>query len=108
MTDEERKRTMEFLLEHQAQMAASVQRHDEEMQRLAQERIRDRAQRSELRKSFKILVELNLKNDERLDSLDSSTSALERKILSFEEAQRVLARLVEKNKARLDKLESRS
>lgn len=101
MTDEERKRTMDFILEHQAQFAASIQRLDEE-------RIRDRAQRSELRKSFKLLVELNLKNDERLDSLDSTTSTLERKIISFEEAQRVLARLVEKNRARLDKLESRS
>ena len=108
MTDEERQRTMNFLLEHQAQMAASVQRHEEEIQRLEQERIRDRSSRAELRESFKTLLQLSLKYDERLDGLDSSTATLERKILSFEDAQRALARLVEKNKVRLDKLESRS
>ena len=68
--------------------------------------VRERAWRAELREFFKTLVQLSIKYDERLDSLDSSTSALERKILSFEDAQRVLARLVEKNTARLDKLES--
>ena len=101
MTDEERKRTMDFILEHQVQFAASIQR-------LEEERIRERAQRAEMRKFLKILVELNLKYDDRLDTLDSSTSALERKVLSFEDAQRKLAWLVEKNKVRLDKLESRS
>ena len=101
MTNEERQRMMEFILEQQAQLTASVQRLDEE-------RIRDRPRLADLRKSFQTLVQLSLKYDDRLDSLDSSTSTLERKISSFEEAQRLLARLVEKNTARLDKLESRS
>ena len=108
MTDEERQRTMNFLLEHQAQMAASVQRQEEEIQRLEQERIRDRSSWAEWRKSFKILVQLNLKYDERLADLDSSTAALERKTLSLEDAHKALAWLVEKNKVRLDRLESRS
>ena len=108
MTDEERRRMMEFILEQQAQLTASAQRHEEELQDLKKEAVRERPRMADLRESFKTLVQLSLKYDERLDSLDSSTSALERKILSFEEAQRLLARLVEKNTARLDKLESHS
>jgi hypothetical protein len=101
MTDEERQRLMEFILEQQAQLNASVQQLDEE-------RIRERPRMAELRESFKTLVQLSIKYDERLDTLDSSTGALERKTLSLEDAHKQLARLVEKNKVRLDKLESRS
>ena len=107
MTDEERKRMMEFILEQQAQFAANIQQHNENFRRMEEERLRDAPRMAELRESFKTLVELSIKYDDRLDALDSSTGALERKMLSFEEAQRALARLVEKNTARLDKLESR-
>jgi hypothetical protein len=108
MTDEERRRMMEFILEQQAQFAANIQQHDENFRRMEEERIRERPRWAELRESFQTLVQLTIKYDERLDTLDSSTAALERKTLSFEEASRLLARLVEKNTTRLDKLESHS
>lgn len=108
MTNDERKRMMEFILEQQAQFAANIQQHDENFRRMEEERLRDGPRMAELPESFRTLVELSIKYDERLDSLDSSTSALERKTLSLEDAHRKLAWLVEKNKVRLDRLESRS
>lgn len=108
MTDEERQRTINFLLESQARMDASVQRHEEELQRIKKARLRERPQMVELRKSFEILVQLSKNNDDRMDGLDASTAALSRKTSSLNEAYKTLARLVEKNIARLNKLESRS
>lgn len=113
MTDEERQRTINFLLEHQARMDASVgrqeeqlRRHKEELQRLKKARIRERPRLIQLQKSFEILVQLSKNNDDRMDGLDASTAALQRKTSSLDEAYNTLARLVEKNIARLEKLES--
>ncbi len=108
MTNEERQRTMNFILEQQAQLTASVQRHEEELQRLKKEAVRERPRNAELRESFQILVKLSKIYDYRLDKLEFGTENLELKTLSLEDANKLLARLIEKNTARLDKLESRS
>lgn len=98
MTDEERWRTMEFILEQQAQFAANIQRHDEYFKQLKEDRTRDRSQRAELAQSFKILVELCRTHDIRLDDVEFRS-------ITFEESVRRLDLLFKKNQARLDELE---
>ena len=98
MTDEERRRTMEFILEQQAQFAANIQQHDENFRRMEEERIRDRPRMAELEKSFKILVELCRIHDVRVDDVESRSTTLE------DSVQR-LDLLLKKNQARLEKLE---
>ena len=60
MTNEDRQRTMDFILQQQAQFAASIQRLDEE-------RIRDRPRQAELEKSFQQVVQLLQIQESRLD-----------------------------------------
>ena len=98
MTDEERRRTMEFILEQQAQFAANVQQHEENFRRLEQERKRDRPRMAELRKSFQTLVELCRVHDIRVDDVEF-------RAITLEESVRRLDLLVKKNQARLDQLE---
>ncbi|HXQ70862.1 MAG TPA: hypothetical protein VN844_10265 [Pyrinomonadaceae bacterium] len=98
MTDEERRRTMEFILEQQAQFAANIQRHDENFRRLEEDRIRDRPRITELEKSFKILVELCRTYDIRMDDAEFRATTLE-------ESVRRLNLLLKKNQARLEQLE---
>lgn len=100
MTDEERRRTMEFILEQQAQFAANIEQHKEFFKELKEDRIRDRARRAELQESFRVLVDLCRINDSRLDDLDFKSR-------TFEEAVRHLDLLMKKNQARLEKLERR-
>lgn len=100
MTDEERRRTMEFILEQQAQFAANIQQHEEFFKQLKKDRIRDRARRAELQESFKVLVELCRIHDIRMDDADFRSRTLE-------ESVRELDRLVKKNQVRLDSLERR-
>lgn len=91
MTDEERRRTMEFIVEQQAQFAANIQRHEEE-------RIRDRPRLAELEKSFRTLVELCRIHDIRLDDGEFRATTIEQSV------QR-LDLLLKKNEARLIQLE---
>ena len=58
MTDEQMRRTMEFIVEQQAQFAATIQRLEESFQRREEERIRDQSQQAELEKSCQRLEEL--------------------------------------------------
>jgi hypothetical protein len=91
MTDEERRRTMDFILEQQAQLTAHFQQ-------LKEDRVRERKQRAELRQSFQTLVELCRIHDIRLDDVEFRS-------ITFEESVRRLDVLVKKNQARLDELE---
>src|SRR5215207_3930785 len=84
MTNEEMQRTMEFILEQQAQVAASIQRSDEE-------RIRDKPRLVRLEESFQRLVVLSEIADSRLDRLESKTSALESNIERLESNTSALA-----------------
>jgi len=80
MTNEEIQRTMEFILEQQAQFAANIQR-------LQEERIRDNPRLTRLEESFQLLVRLAENTDTRLDRLESSTSTLEGNMAALAAAQ---------------------
>lgn len=64
MTNEEIQRTMEFILEQQAQFAANIQR-------LQETHLRDNPRLTRLEESFQLLVQLAQATDSRLDSTDS-------------------------------------
>lgn len=91
MTDEERRRTMEFILEQQAQFTVHFQQ-------LKENRVRERKQRVELKESFQTLVELCRIHGIRLDDVEFRS-------ITFEESVRRLDVLVKKNQARLEELE---
>ena len=108
MTNEEMQRAMEFIVEHQAQFAAS-------MQRLEEERRRDAPRLTQLEESFKTLVQLAEITDSRIDTLESNSKALEEerrrdasRLARFEESFQLLVRLAENTDARMDTLESNS
>jgi hypothetical protein len=66
MTNEEMQKTMEFILEHQAQFAVNIQR-------LQEERLRDQPRLARLEESFQLLVQLAQTTNTRLDTLESTT-----------------------------------
>ena len=80
MTNKEIQQTMEFILEHQAQFAANIQR-------LQEERIRDNPRLTRLEESFQLLARLAETTDTRLDRLESSTSTLETNMAALAAAQ---------------------
>lgn len=77
MTDEEMRRTMEFILEQQAQFAAIIQKLEEGFQRREEERARDQPRLKRLEESFLLLVQLAETTDARLDMLESRAESLE-------------------------------
>lgn len=70
MTNEDRQRTMDFILQQQAKFAAS-------MERLEEERKRDRPLNRELRKSFRTVVELLSIQESRLDRAEPRLDRVE-------------------------------
>ena len=82
MTNEDRQRTIEFILQQQAQVSASIQRHEEYIKQLEEERLRDRPRQAELQESFQVVVELLKIQESRLDRsevrLDTSEARLHR------------------------------
>ena len=84
MTNEEMHRTMEFIVEQQAQFAANIQR-------LQEERIRDNPRITRLEESFQLLVQLAQTTDIRLDRLESTTFTLESTTFTLESNMAALA-----------------
>lgn len=80
MTPEEMQRTMEFIVQQQAQFAASIQK-------LEEERTRDNGRVARLEDSFQILVQLAQITESRLDRLESTSSKLESNMAALAEAQ---------------------
>jgi hypothetical protein len=66
MTDDERQRTMDFIVAQQAKMAIHLDR-------LEEERIHDRPRLVRLEESFQLLVRLAETTGARLDRLESSS-----------------------------------
>lgn len=91
MTNEHMRRTMEFIVEQQAQMAAHLQQ-------LEEERIRDRPRMARLEQSFLELVEFNKTVDSRLDRIGAESNRLENALAAF----------IEKSDSRLTRLDSTS
>jgi DNA repair exonuclease SbcCD ATPase subunit len=69
MTNEEIQKTMEFILEQQAQFATNIQK-------LQEERVRDNSRIKRLEESFQLLVQLAQSTDTRLDTLESNMATL--------------------------------
>jgi len=69
MNNEEIQKTMEFILEQQAQFAANIQN-------LQEERMRDDSRVKRLEESFQLLVHLAQSTDTRLDTLVINMAAL--------------------------------
>ncbi len=84
MTNEEMHRTMEFIIEQQAQFAANIQR-------LQEERIRDKPRLTRLEESFQLLVQLAQITDTRLDRLESTTVTIESTTSTLESNMAALA-----------------
>ncbi len=77
MTNEEMQKTMEFILEQQAQFAVNIQR-------LQEEQLRDIPRVTRLEDSFQLLVQLAETTDTRLDTLESNTVKLESNTVTLE------------------------
>jgi chromosome segregation ATPase len=84
MTNEDMQRTMEFIVEQQAQFASNIQR-------LEEERVRDTPRLTRLEESFQLLVRLAENTDLRLDRIESATTALESKTNVLEATTTALA-----------------
>jgi chromosome segregation ATPase len=84
MTNEEMRKTMEFILEQQAQFAVNIQR-------LQQEQLRDRPRLARLEDSFKLLVELAETSDTRMDATDTHLNTLEINMAKLEANMATLA-----------------
>jgi DNA repair exonuclease SbcCD ATPase subunit len=69
MNSEEIQKTMEFILEQQAQFAANIQK-------LQEERMHDGSRIKRLEESFQLLVQLAQSTDTRLDTLESNMATL--------------------------------
>jgi chromosome segregation ATPase len=69
MNNEEIQKTMEFILEQQAQFAANIQK-------LQEERMRDDSRLKRLEESFQLLVQLAQSTDTRLDTLETNMAHL--------------------------------
>jgi hypothetical protein len=69
MNNEEMQKTMEFIIEQQAQFAANIQK-------LQEERMRDDSRLKRLEESFQLLVQLAQSTETRLDSLESNMAVL--------------------------------
>ena len=80
MTEEEIRRTMEFILEQQAQFAANIQR-------LQEERAQDGGRVTRLEESFRLLVQLAQNTDSRLDRIESNTAGLHSNMAALAAAQ---------------------
>lgn len=84
MTNEDRQRTMDFILQQQAKFAASVER-------LEEERIRDRPRLARFEESFQTVVELLKIQESRLDRVEFRTDILETKNTALETNMAALA-----------------
>ncbi|HEX8501308.1 MAG TPA: hypothetical protein VF659_12070 [Pyrinomonadaceae bacterium] len=108
MTDEERQRTMDFILYQQAQFTANMQKLEEADARasnrlgrlertvvlLAQQ---FRRERRDLRERISALVDARMRSDEAQSSLDEKMNALVAAQIRTEEAMRSLAATTERN-----------
>lgn len=83
MTNEDRQRTMDFILQQQAKFAASIER-------LEEERIRDQPRQAQLEKSFQTVVELLQVQESRLDRSESRLDRAEFDNADLEERTKTL------------------
>ena len=80
MTEEEIRKTMEFIIEQQAQFAVNLQH-------LQEERAQDNSRLARLEESFQVLVQLAQTTDSRLDTIESTTAAVNANMAALAAAQ---------------------
>jgi hypothetical protein len=97
MTSEEMQRTMQFILEQQAQFAANIQR-------LQEERMRDGPRLVRLEKSFQQLVDLAVTTDHRIEAGDMRLNEFETNMIKLEINMATLAQSQAHSDARLSAL----
>ncbi|MBA3257427.1 MAG: hypothetical protein H0T64_12360 [Pyrinomonadaceae bacterium] len=97
MTNEEMQKTMEFIVEQQAQFAVNIQR-------LQEEQLLDIPRVSRLEDSFQLLVQLAETTDIRLDTLESNMVKLESNMIKLQANMAVLAETQAHSDARLSAL----
>jgi chromosome segregation ATPase len=97
MPNNEMQKTMEFILEQQAQFAVNFQR-------LQEEQLRDKPRLARLEDSFQLLVELAETTDTRLDETDSRVNTLEVNMVKLEASMATLAESQAHSDARLSAL----
>src|SRR4026208_726630 len=98
MTNEEMQRAMEFIVEQQAQFAASIQRAEEE-------RIRDTPRLTRLEQTFQAIAELAQINEGRLEKLEEQRVQDNERITRLEDSFVLLTHLAQTTDARLERLE---
>ena len=98
MTNEEMQRAMEFIVEQQAQFAASIQRAEEE-------RVRDTPRLTRLEQTFQAIAELAQITEGRLDKLEGQRVQDNERISRLEDSFVLLTQLAQKADAHLDRLE---
>lgn len=97
MTNEEIQKTMEFILEQQAQFAANIQR-------LQEERLSDSPRLARLEDSFQLLVQLSQTTDTRLDIVDSNVASVSSNMAALESNMVALAAAQAHSEQRLSAL----
>jgi DNA repair exonuclease SbcCD ATPase subunit len=97
MTNEEIQKTMEFILEQQAQFAANIQR-------LQEERLRDSPRLTRLEESFRLLVQLAQTTDTRLDTTDTRLGTTDTRLDTLESNMAILAAAQAHSEERLSAL----
>ena len=88
MTHEEMQRTMEFIVQHQAQFAARIELLQEQRERDDERIARLEASFPLLVESFPLLIQLAQTTDSRLGKLEFSAAEFEANIAAIGEAQR--------------------
>ena len=96
MTNEEIQRTMEFILEQQAQFAASIQRAEEQ-------RIRDTPRLTRLEESFQAIAELAQISDGRLDILEEQRLDDNERLTNLEDSYQLVIQIAQNSGERLDR-----
>ena len=97
MTNEEIQKTMEFILEQQAQFAANIQW-------LQEERLSDSPRLARLEDSFQLLVQLSQTTDTRLDIVDSNVASVSSNMAALESNMVALAAAQAHSEQRLSAL----
>jgi predicted nucleic acid-binding Zn-ribbon protein len=74
--NEEMQRTMQFILEQQAQLTVNLDRLSEKVDKLTEVQAQNESRTKQLEESFLVLVQLATNMDERMDTADERMHAL--------------------------------
>jgi chromosome segregation ATPase len=85
MTNEEMEKTMQFILEQQAQFTANFQKIEEAREKDEEARKKDSARITRLEESFQLLVQLAQNHDERLVTLAEAQIRVSEQIAATDE-----------------------